>query len=128
MLRTSLIALTLAALATAALAQGKTPYTAEEMKVLLAKGLTVAGSDPKGGAEFTSEVTLHPDGKLTGKINIPGQDAFPIDGSWILNGSQVCRTLSKTQPVEVCEIWLKTGPKEATIVVNGKESAINRWK
>jgi hypothetical protein len=32
------------------------------------------------------------------------------------------------QPDEVCETWLKTGNKQATVVVNGKEASINRWQ
>jgi hypothetical protein len=128
MLRTSLIALTLASLAGVAWAQTKSPYTADEMQALLGKGLTVTGSNLPGGAVFTSNVTLAPGGKLTGSITSPGQEPIGLNGSWILNGAQVCRTLNSESPVMVCETWLKSGPKEATVVVNNKEAAINRWK
>jgi hypothetical protein len=128
MLRLSLIAITLASFAIAALAQTKPPYTADEMQALLAKGLTVTGSNLPGGAAFSSNVTLAPGGKLTGMIASPGQESLQIDGAWILNGAQVCRTLNSAQPVMVCETWLKSGPKEATVVISGKETAINRWK
>jgi len=128
MTRLSLIAIALASLATAAAAQDKAPYTADEMQALLGKGLTVFGANAPGGATFNSELIFAPDGKLTGAIANPGTETLQVNGSWILNGPQLCRTLNSAQPVMVCETWLKSGPKEATVVVNGKVAAINHWK
>jgi hypothetical protein len=97
------------------------------MQALLAKGLTVASSDLNGGSEFTGRVTLAAGGKLTGTLTVAGQ-AIPLNGGWKLTGAQVCRTLGPVQPEEVCETWLKSGPKEATVAVAGKETSINRWQ
>jgi len=127
MQRLILTMLSLACLSATAVAQTKTPYTAAEMQALLATGLVVASSDLKGGSEFTGRVNLAAGGKLTGTITASGQ-TVPLDGGWKLKGAQVCRTLGPVQPEEVCETWLKSGPKEATIAVNGKETSINRWQ
>jgi hypothetical protein len=111
----------------AAFAADKTPLTAAEMSKLLAKGLSVTSSDLKGGKEFTGRVDLAVGGKLSGTITPAGGDAIALTGTWTLKGAQLCRTLAPVQPQEVCETWLKTGDKEATIQVNGKETSLNRW-
>jgi hypothetical protein len=127
MVRTSLIAVCCIAAAGAALAQGKTPYTAAEMSALLGKGLAVNTSDLQGGRVFTARITLSADGKLSGSLTPAGASAIAISGAWKLKGAQVCRTLAPIEPDEICETWLKTGAKEAIIVVNGKEASINKW-
>jgi hypothetical protein len=127
MVRTSLIAFCCVAAVGAALAQGKTPYTAAEMSALLGKGLAVNTSDLQGGRVFTARITLAADGKLSGSLTPAGSSAIAVAGAWKLKGAQVCRTLAPIEPDEICETWLKTGPKEATIVVNGKEASVNRW-
>jgi hypothetical protein len=128
MSRTSLIAFCFVLTAGAAFAQGKTPYSAAEMKALLAKGLTVASSDLEGGKHFSGRVNLAADGRLSGSLTPAGQAAIPLSGAWTLKGAQLCRTLAPIQPEEICETWLKTGAKEAIIQVNGKETSVNRWQ
>jgi hypothetical protein len=126
--RIVVIALGVALAGGSALAQGKTPYSAAEMQALLAKGLSVTSTDLQGGKDFTGRVNLAADGKLSGSITISGEKPIALAGGWKLKGAQVCRTLGAVQPEEVCETWLKSGPKEALIVVDGKESSINRWQ
>jgi hypothetical protein len=38
----------------------------------------------------------------------------------------VCRTLAPIQPEEICETWVKSGTKQATIQVDGKDASINK--
>jgi hypothetical protein len=40
-----------------------------------------------------------------------------VSGTWKLKGAQVCRTLAPIQPEEICETWIKSGPKQATVQV-----------
>jgi hypothetical protein len=122
------IALGLVLIGGAALAQTKTPYSAAEMQALLAKGLLVNSMDLQGGKDFTGRVNLAADGKLSGSLTVTGEKPIALIGGWKLKGAQLCRTLGPVQPEEVCETWLKSGPKEATTVVDGKESSINRWQ
>ncbi len=126
--RMALIALGIVVATGAALAQSKTPYSAAEMQALLAKGLLVNSMDLQGGTEFTGRVNLAPDGRLSGTITVTGEKPIPLAGGWKLKGAQLCRTLGPVQPEEVCETWLKSGPKEATIQVDGKDNSINRWQ
>jgi hypothetical protein len=126
--RTLLIAAGLLMLGGAALAQDKKPYTAAEMNTLLGKGLMVASSDIDGGKTFTARIMLGPDGKLSGSLTPAGDKAIPVSGVWKLKGAQVCRTLAPLQPDEICETWLRTGTKEAIVVIDGKEASINRWQ
>jgi hypothetical protein len=128
MQRSFCLALVLVAASGAASAQQKTPYSAPEMQALLSKGLSVNSMDMKGGKEFTGRVNLAADGTLTGTITVAGEKPIPLSGGWKLKGAQLCRTLGPVQPEEVCETWLKTGAKEATIQVAGKETSINRWQ
>jgi hypothetical protein len=128
MQRAYLIAIGFILAGTGALAQQKTPYTAAEMQALLAKGLAVNSMDLKGGQEFTGRVNLGADGKLSGTITVAGEKPIALSGGWKLKGAQLCRTLAPVQPEEVCETWLKSGPKEAVIVVDGQQNSINRWQ
>jgi hypothetical protein len=118
----------LALVLTGGVATAQTPYTAAEMNALLGKGLLVASSDLNGGPEFTGRINLAADGKLSGTVTPAGDRPIPVSGGWILKGVQVCRTLAPLQLEEICETWLKSGNKEATIVVGGKAASINRWQ
>ena len=106
----------------------QTPYTAAEMQALLAKGLVVASSDLDGGKVFTARITLAAGGQLSGALTPAGDKAVAVSGTWKLKGAQVCRTLAPIQPEEVCETWVKSGPKQATIQVDGKDASVNRWQ
>jgi hypothetical protein len=121
----SLIALGCLFVGGSALAQ--TPYTAAELQALLAKGLLVNSSDLEGGKVFTGRVMLAADGKLSGTITPAGDKPIALSGSWKLKGAQLCRTVEPIEPDEVCETWLKSGAKQATIQVNGKAASINKW-
>jgi hypothetical protein len=127
MIRAALILGCMFAAGTAA-AQVKAPYSAAEMQALLGKGLAVSTSDLQGGKVFTARIVLAADGKLSGTITPAGDKAIAVSGTWKLKGAQVCRTIDPIEPDEVCETWLKSGPKEATIQVNGKEASVNRWQ
>ena len=106
----------------------QTPYTAAEMQALLAKGLVVASSDLDGGKVFTARITLAAGGQLSGSLTPAGDKAIAVSGTWKLKGAQVCRTLAPIQPEEVCETWVKSGPKQATIQVDGKDASVNKWQ
>jgi len=125
MIRGGLIAL---AVMFAGSAFAQTPYTAAEMQALLAKGLTVASSDLDGGKVFTARITLAAGGQLSGALTPAGDKAIPVSGTWKLKGAQVCRTLAPIQPEEICETWVKSGPKQATVQVDGKDASVNRWQ
>ena len=114
-------------LLTGASAFAQTAYTAAEMQALLTKGLLVSSSDLDGGKTFTGRVQLAADGKLGGTITPAGSAAIPLTGSWVLKGAQLCRKIEPIEPDEVCETWIKSGTKQATIQVNGKAASINRW-
>ena len=125
MIRGGLIAL---AVMFAGSAFAQTPYTAVEMLALLAKGLTVASSDLDGGKVFTARITLAAGGQLSGALTPAGDKAIAVSGTWKLKGAQVCRTLAPIQPEEICETWVKSGPKQATVQVDGKDASVNRWQ
>ena len=125
MMRTFLIA---SALVFTGSALAQSPYTAAEMQALLGKGLVVSSSDLDGGKVFTARITLAAGGQLSGSLTPAGDKAIPVTGVWKLKGAQVCRTLAPIQPEEVCETWVKSGPKQATIQVDGKDASINRWQ
>jgi len=128
MLRKSLIALGVAlgfALASGG-AHAKLAYTAAEMQVLLANGLTVSSSDYRGGLVFTARITLAAGGELSGALTPAGGEAIPVSGSWKLKGNQFCRTLAPVEPDELCEIWFKSGTNRAVVRVDRK-LVIHKW-
>jgi hypothetical protein len=124
MIRFSLIALSVV-LSGSAFAQS--PYSAAEMAALLAKGLVVSSSDLEGGKTFTARITLAAGGQLSGSLTPAGDKAIAVSGVWKLKGAQVCRTLAPLQPEEICETWIKSGTRQATIQVDGKDASINKW-
>lgn len=125
MVRGGLIALGVMC-AGSAFAQG--PYTAAEMQALLAKGLVVSSSDLDGGKVFTARITLAAGGQLSGALTPAGDKAIAVSGTWKLKGAQVCRKIEPIEPEEICETWVKSGPKQATIQVDGKDVSINKWQ
>jgi hypothetical protein len=124
MIRTSLIAMSVV-LSGSAFAQS--PYSAAEMAALLAKGLVVSSSDLEGGKTFTARITLAAGGQLSGSLTPAGDKAIAVSGVWKLKGAQVCRTLAPLQPEEICETWIKSGTRQATVQVDGKDASINKW-
>ena len=122
------IALSLIVIGGSALAQEKKPYSTAELQALLGKGLTATTSDLEGGKTFTARITLAANGQLTGTLTPAGDKPIAVAGQWKLKGGQICRTLAPIQPDEICETWLKSGPKEAIVQVDGKEVSINRWQ
>lgn len=126
MFRRSLIVLGTILLGGGAFAQS--PYTAAEMQALLAKGLVVSSSDLEGGKTFTARITLAAGGQLSGTLTPAGDKAIAVSGVWKLKGAQVCRTLAPIQPEEICETWVKSGARQATIQVDGKDASINKWQ
>jgi len=111
-----------------AFAQSKALLSAAEMQTLLGNGLSVASMDNEGGGKFTGCVNLEPGGRFTGTLNVAGHGAIALNGSCRLQGAQICRTLGPAQPEVVCETWIRTGPKEVTVWVDGKDVSINRWQ
>jgi hypothetical protein len=109
-------------------ALAQTPYTTLEMQTLLSKGVMVASSDLEGGKTFTARITLASGGQLSGTLTPAGDKAIAVSGIWKLKGNQVCRTLAPIQPEEICETWVKSGAKQATIQVDGKDASINKWQ
>jgi hypothetical protein len=129
MIRFLLVLLSALFVIDAAYAQAKRPLTAAEMQALLGNGLSVSSRDIEGGKHFTANVNLEPGGRLTGSMNVAGHGKIALNGTWRLQGAQVCRTLGPAQPEVVCETWLRAGnAKEVTIVVDGKEVSVNRWQ
>lgn len=126
MFRKSLMAGALVLASGGALAQS--PYSAAEMQALLAKGLVVSSSDLEGGKTFTARITLAAGGQLSGTLTPAGDKAIAVSGTWKLKGAQVCRTLAPIQPEEICETWVKSGAKQATVQVGGKDASINKWQ
>jgi hypothetical protein len=101
----------------------QTPYSAAEMQALLAKGLSVNSSDLDGGKVFTGRVSLAADGKLSGTITPAGSTPIALSGNWVLKGVQLCRKIEPNEPAEVCETWIKSGAKQATIHVTARQPA-----
>ena len=128
MIRAACVALSVIFISGSASGQDRKPYSAAEMQALLGKGLVVTSSDMEGGKTFTARITLAANGQLSGALTPAGDKAIAVSGVWKLKGAQVCRTLAPLQPEEICEVWIKTGPKEATIQVDGKDASVNRWQ
>jgi len=98
-----------------------------EIAALVGKGLQVSSIDAEGGKHFSSRSNISPDGRISGTLNIPGQQAIPFSGAWKLKGAQFCRMLNPIQPEEVCETWVKTGAREFIVQVGGKDASVARW-
>jgi hypothetical protein len=116
------------ALAGGANAADKKPLNADEMKSLLANGLSVSSSDMRGGQNFTGQVTYAANGTLSGTLTFKGKEPIPLSGTWKLDGAKLCRTINPLQPQEVCESWLRNGDKEVVHQVGTAEVGISRWQ
>jgi hypothetical protein len=124
-----MIALASLLLIAAASAQTARPLSAAELQTLLANGNSVTSTDIEGGRKFTGRVNLERGGRLTGTLNVVGHGEITLNGTWKLNGVQICRTLGPAQPEEVCETWLRAGSAKAvTVQVKGEAVSVNRWQ
>src|SRR4051812_25597388 len=106
----------------------QTPYTAPEMQALLAKGLAVASSDLDGGKVFTARITLAAGGQLFRGLTPAGDKAIAGSGPWKPKGAQGCPPPAPVPPGGNWEAWIKSGPKQATIQVDGKDASVNKWQ
>jgi hypothetical protein len=82
----------------------------------------------QGGKVYTARIVLSAKGGLSGSLTPVGDRAIALSGKWTLKAAQLCRTLAPVQPEEICETWLKSGPKGVVIQVDGKEVAMNSWQ
>jgi hypothetical protein len=129
MIRFLMIALASLLLIAAASAQTARPLSAAELQTLLANGISVTSTDIEGGRKFTGRANLERGGRLTGTLNVVGHGEIALNGTWKLNGVQICRTLGPAQPEEVCETWLRAGSAKAvTVQVKGEAVSVNRWQ
>jgi len=106
----------------------KVPLTGPELNALLAKGLSVSGTDMQGGKNFTARMDYAANGTLSGAVTFSGKPPIDIKGTWKLDGPRLCRTIIPLQPQEICETWHKSGSNEVTIRVGNTDVGVSRWQ
>jgi hypothetical protein len=84
--------------------------------------------DLDGGKTFTARITLAAGGQLSGTLTPAGDKAIPVSGHLEVKARRSAARLRRYQPEEICETWVKSGARQATIQVDGKDASINKWQ
>ena len=110
-------------MASAAIAANQVPLTGDEIRALIGKGLTVNIRGANAANEvpgLMGTLAISPDGKERGSIAAQGSEPFAVSGTWKIKEGQFCDLLRPVSAFEVCQTWVRTGPKEITAIDRGK--------
>jgi hypothetical protein len=107
-------------------------WTAEKMSgaeltALLGSGKEIILGGP--GQGYTGKLTLSKDGTGVGEVKLEDGTIIPIEGVWRIRGSKFCRTWKGGRDAgkQICETWIKTGPKSVSVKVGKDDKGVNSW-
>ncbi len=85
--------------------------TGDELSALLANGKTIHLGGK--GTGYSGELTLNADGTGAGSAQTDdGKKHFKIEGTWEIRDGAFCRVWHDLDDgKDVCETWVKTGPR-----------------
>jgi hypothetical protein len=100
--------------------------TGDELRALLANGLTMTLGGPT--ETYDGELRLEPDGKGTGYAVFESGKKIDITGTWEIKGDQFCRKWTFNEFKEKCETWNKIDEKRVEVISDdGSVIGINSW-
>jgi len=100
--------------------------TGEELKALLANGLTLTLGGPM--ETYDGELRLDPDGKGMGYAEFENGNKIDITGTWEIRGDQFCRKWAFNEFKEVCETWNKIDDNRVEVLSeDGSRIGLNSW-
>jgi hypothetical protein len=123
----ALIAILLATMTIATSAAGAEKMKGKELSALLSNGKEIMlGGEGKG---YSGTLMLTKDGKGKGQVKLENGDVIPIEGVWKIKKDRFCRTWKGGRDAgkEVCETWIKTGPKAVEVMVGKENKGNNYW-
>ncbi|MCD7109342.1 hypothetical protein LRX75_09805 [Rhizobium sp. DKSPLA3] len=102
--------------------------TGAELTALLANGKVILLGGPGKGYSGTLNITA--DGKGKGEVKLAGGDIISIEGVWKIKKNRFCRVWKGGRDAgkEVCETWVKTGPKAVDVIAAKKNIGSNSWE
>ena len=124
-MRTTFMALVLAVGLSACQSPHPQDMTGDELRDLLADGLTLKLGGP--GEGYTGEARLEPDGTGTGSAVSDEGERYDITGRWEIDGDRFCRKWAFDDFKRTCETWRKVAPNRVDVFVNGKRVGTNSW-
>lgn len=120
------IAIALLAWGTAAAAEKK--MTGKDLTELLGEGKELILGGP--GKGYAGSLMLSADGTGKGQIKLDSGDVIPIEGVWSIRKDTFCRTWKGGRDAgkEICETWVKSGPKSVEAMVGKRDLGTNSWR
>ena len=97
----------------------------EQLKLLLANGLTMMLGGP--GEGYGGTVRLEADGTGAGSAMADNGKTFDITGTWTIEGDRFCRKWKFDNFKKKCETWKILGAKKVEVRVDGKKIGVNSW-
>ncbi|WP_431321575.1 hypothetical protein [Rhizobium sp. YTU87027] len=118
------IAMTVAICGPAAAAE---KMTGEELTALLGRGKELILGGP--GKGYAGSLTLDANGSGKGQVKLDNGQVIPIEGVWAIKKDKFCRTWKGGRDAgkEICETWVKTGPKSVEVMVGKRDLGVNSW-
>ncbi|MDP9808455.1 hypothetical protein J2W42_001293 [Rhizobium tibeticum] len=120
----SALATTLAICSPAAAAE---KMTGKELTALLGQGKELMLGGP--GKGYQGSLTLDANGTAMGQVKLDSGQVIPIEGVWAVKKDKFCRTWKGGRDAgkEICETWVKTGPKSVEVIVGKRDLGTNSW-
>lgn len=124
-MRTNAMAVALAVMFAGCATSHADDMSGEDLKALLADGLTMKLGGP--GEGYTGEVKLSLDGTGVGSAVLDDGKVLDIRGTWEVAGDQFCRNWQFDDFKRTCETWRKVGPNRVDVLIGGKRVGVNSW-
>jgi hypothetical protein len=123
----NILSVAVAALLISGVAEAAETMTGKELTTLLGHGKNLILGGP--GKGYAGGLSLSADGKGKGQIKLDSGDVIPIEGVWVIKKDRFCRTWKGGRDAgkQICESWVKTGPKSVEAMVGKKDLGTNSW-
>jgi hypothetical protein len=123
----NILSVAVAALLMSGAADAAETMTGKELTTLLGHGKNLILGGP--GKGYAGSLSLSADGKGKGQIKLDSGDVIPIEGVWAIKKDRFCRTWKGGRDAgkQICESWVKTGPKSVEAMVGKKDLGTNSW-
>ena len=122
-----LIGLVATSLAICGTATAAERMTGKELTALLSHGKELILGGP--GKSYAGSLMLDANGTGKGQVKLDCGEVIPIEGVWAIKKDKFCRTWNGGRDAgkEICESWVKIGPKSVEVMVGKKDYGTNSW-
>ncbi len=124
-MRTIVSALALVTMLAASWPSRAEEMSGENLKLLLANGLTLMLGGP--GEGYKGTVRLEADGTGVGSAVLDNGKTLDITGTWTIEDNQFCRKWKFNNFKKKCETWRKVDDNRVEVLIDEERIGVNSW-